>query len=276
MTYTPTLPPGGLAYETQIGGTNTGIPQIVQSALGRTPGLPTTDFYIGASLSIDYVDMTSFDFDAYFAYCAQYGLYTIRLSFPWENFQPNLADVPAADALAILGIADTAASKHGISIILDPIQNAGKRVVNGNTQYVGDGVVTANVFAQSWLQIAKAVSWYRSIVGYQLMWAPTLYGANITESTWVTCAQGAITQIRTVDTTKTILVDGFAASVAYHWSTTNPDLHTLIDPNNKLIFCARLRLDRDGSGSYYGWDNEVTAGDSLAIGGTALDSTWLL
>lgn len=273
MTYTPTLPPGGLAYETQIGNTNTGIPQIVQSSLGRTPGIPTTDFYIGASLSIDYADMATFDFDAYFAYCAQYGLYTIRLSFPWESFQPNLADVPAADAIAILTTADAAASKHGISIILDPIHNAGKRVVNGTTQYVGDGVVTANVFAQSWLQIAKAVSGYRSIVGYQLMWAPTLYGANITETTWVTCAQGAITQIRTQDTTKVILVDGFAASVAYHWSTTNPDLHTLSDPNDNLIFCARIRLDRDGSGSYYDWDKEVTAGDSLAIGGTALDSS---
>lgn len=273
MTYTPTLPPGGLAYETQIGNTNTGLPQIVQSALGRTPGIPTTDFYIGASLSIDYTDMASFDFDAYFAYCARYGLYTIRLSFPWENFQPNLADVPAADALTILGSADAAASKHGISIILDPIHNAGKRAVNGTTQYVGDGVVTANVFAQSWLQITKAVSGYRSIVGYQLMWAPTLYGANITETTWVTCAQNAITQIRTVDTTRVILVDGFAASVAYRWSTTNPDLHTLIDPNNNLIFCARLRLDRDGSGTYYDWAKEVSAGDSLGIGGTALDSS---
>mgnify|MGYP003362084739 CR=1 FL=1 len=271
--YPSTLPPGGLDFATEIAGTSTSVRQVVKAAYGRTPGVPNTDFSIGASLAIDYADMASFDYDAYFKYCAAYGLFTIRVSFPWENFQPNLADVPDPIALSIVTAIDTAAVAYGISIILDPMHNYGKRVVNGVTQYVGDTVVTGNVFAQSWLKIAQACADFTSIVGYELMFAPTLYGANITEVTWTACAQNAITQIRTVDSDRAILVDGFAASVAYSWSASNPDLHTLQDPANKLVFCARVRLDRDGSGNYYNWATEVAAGDALGIGGTALDET---
>ena len=178
-----------------------------------------------------------------FDYYQKMNLKLIRLPFLWERVQWDAKAALNEIEITRIKIVLHLAKDRGMLVILD-VHNYGR--------YYGDAIETEedrSNFADLWFKLATTFKPYASVIyGYGLCNEPHDLPGN--ERGWVLAAQEAITAIRVVDQQTSILVGGYNWSGAWHWPADNPTIHTLIDPNNNLIFEAHLYCDVNNTGQY--------------------------
>ncbi|MBX3017868.1 MAG: cellulase family glycosylhydrolase [Bdellovibrionaceae bacterium] len=210
---------------------------------GTIPGVLDTDYAAPTTASLDYYKSR--------------GLKHIRLPINWERLQPGVNGPLDSDYLQIIEDLADAARTRQMFLLLD-VHNSGRRTEG----VIGSPAVPVTALADLWLRVAEHFADHTGIEGYDLMNEPH----HISEATWVTAAQAAILAIRTEDDTKKIYVEGANWASSWNFESTNPTLHTLKDPKEKLVFSAHCYLDRDNSGSHFIWADEVAAGSSSPVG----------
>ncbi|WP_300972966.1 cellulase family glycosylhydrolase [Sphingomonas sp. LHG3406-1] len=177
------------------------------------------------------------------------GVDLIRVPFTWERMQPTLGGPLSATELGYLKTLLANAASLGMDVIID-CHNYGR--YNGQP-FGASGGPTAAQFADFWTKLANEVKGYGSLVGYDLMNEPHDMPSP---SAWKNAAQAAVDSIRTVDTSKTIFVEGNGWSGAWSWQQINADF-IINDPANKLVYQAHQYFDRNSSGTYAGsYDQE--------------------
>lgn len=204
-------------------------------------------------------------------YYAAQGIRHIRLPGLWEHFQPQLGGELDADYCHIYRSVIEQCRALKINVICDPCHNYGHYRSQGQDLRLGDGNLTADLFADFWKKFIHVFGDMPNISGLDLMGEPTnLPGPSIAEQShiWQDAAQAAITAIRQAGDKRPVWVEGYGSSSAAAWPTNNPTLHLLHDPLQSLVFSAHCYLDRDNSGTHYYWDEEVAAGDMVS--GSAL------
>lgn len=270
------VPPGGLDPASKVGGTAATFHAIAAQKSEILPGVvigsdPGARFYMGVNLSgQEYIDadnntdLPQFPNESYFAYYASRGVHFMRFTGLWEHFQPVLFQDFRADYMAKWEECIVLAAKYGIAILADPFHNYGQRLVDGKAHYLGDSVLTKEAFADSWKRFAAYMDRHKNIFGWDLMGEPSSTDGSLTADTWNACAQAAINAIRTVDPVRQIHVEGLQWASSFYWEDNNPNIHTLTDSANNLVFQAHCYLDRNASGGYLYWDEEVAAGDQFS------------
>ena len=68
---------------------------------------------------------------------------------------------------------------------------------------------------------------------------------------WPIAAQAGIDGIRTIDSSRPIMIEGNGWAEATRWAQWNDSLLKLRDPANNLIFQAHAYFDGDGGGGTY-------------------------
>lgn len=197
------------------------------------------------------------------AYFAGVGLRLIRIPFLWERIQPTLMGPLDTVHLGVLTRAVAAAHAVGCRVILDMHNYGGYTPAEGAGSKIGGGVITVAHFADAWSRLAAVFVDIPGVVGYDIMNEPA---GMPSLDVWPVAAQAAINAIRQHDMSRSIYVEGNNYSGAYQWVTSNPGLHLITDPANKIIFSAHCYLDRDNSGSHYDWDVELANGSYYGIG----------
>ena len=182
--------------------------------------------------------------ESYYKRHAGLGFKLVRLGFLWERVQPKLGtELNAAEMGRIKQSLDYA-QKYGIKVILD---------MHNYYRYYGKVINSPEVpraqFAETWRKIALQVSKHPALYGYGLMNEPYNTGNNL----WPQTAQAAGQAIRSVDSSKWIMVAGDRYSSAFHWQKYNTQLINdpwMRDPKNNLVYEAHQYLDADFSGTY--------------------------
>jgi endoglucanase len=275
--------------------TPTGVPVVVtpppvgSTSFDPTPSPAAVEFFIGnnfiplggGNASLPAADVSPADIQ----YSASKGLTNLRISGRWPRMQKSLRAALDPVETGRWATALQVAQNYGCSLLLEPCHDYGgytdySVTPNVQRQFGSTDIAPAD-FADFWTKFATYIVGlgYTNILGYDLMNEPhDLAGAG---ATWFTYAQAAITAIRAVDMNTPIYVEGYQWSGAYAWEANNPNIHTLVDPANKLIFIPHIYLDCDSSGSTnrdYGdgngkvtitWEAEVGVGDLIT--GKALD-----
>jgi endoglucanase len=182
--------------------------------------------------------------ESYYKRHSELGFKLIRLGFLWERIQPKLGTELDAAELARIKLSLDHAQKYGIKVILD---------MHNYYRYYGKVINSPEVpraeFAETWRKIAVQVSKHPALYGYGLMNEPYNTGNNL----WPQTAQAAGQAIRTIDSSKWIMVAGDRYSSAFHWQKYNTQLINdpwMRDPKNNLVYEAHQYLDSDYSGTY--------------------------
>lgn len=194
-----------------------------------------------------------------YQYFASKRLTMIRLPFRWERVQPTLSGPLDPDMVAILKSQLAIAAALNMTVLLDCHNYAryGDFVINGTS-----GPLTSAVFADLWLRMASEFGGLRGLHGYDLQNEPhDMPDLHV----WPMAAQAAITAIRTVDTVTPIYVEGNQWSGAAEWTENNPDF-PLTDPYNRIVYSTHCYLDRDGSGTHFNWEEELSHNVTVDIG----------
>ncbi|WP_404440512.1 glycoside hydrolase family 5 protein [Stutzerimonas chloritidismutans] len=182
--------------------------------------------------------------ESYYKRHSELGFKLVRLGFLWERIQPKLGTELNAAELARIKQSLDFASKHGIKVILD---------MHNYYRYYGKLINSPEVpraqFSATWRRLAQEVSKHPALYGYGLMNEPYNTGNGL----WPTTALEAAKAIRTVDSSKWIMVAGDRFSNAFFWEQFNTQLISdpwMRDPKNNLVFEAHQYLDKDHSGTY--------------------------
>ncbi len=200
--------------------------------------------------------------DAEFDFLRRKNLTFVRLPFKWERLQPILSGPLDATYLGYIQAAVAKAAARGMEVALDCHNFGGYGAAK-----IGGGIVTDADFADLWSRLAAVFKTNPAVAAYDIMNEPSnMPGPDA----WQRAAQAAINAIRAVDTRTPIFVEGNNYASAFTWARTNPTLHLLHDPANRLVFSAHAYLDRDNSGTHFAWKEEVAAGDRLT--GLPLDA----
>ncbi len=203
-----------------------------------------------------------------FTYYKGKGLKLFRIPFLWERMQESLGGSLNSTYLSQLDGVVSAAATAGVSVFLD-CHNYGR--YNGNVITSSNGPTQAQ-YNNLWTQLATHYAGNTTVWGYDIMNEPhDLGGVN-----WMTIAQAAITAIRTVDATHTLIIEGDNWSHGNTWTTYNNNYYQLTDPNNNLVFEAHQYFDSDGSGNYT--NNTVSGNGANSNTGVTLITpfvTWL-
>lgn len=197
------------------------------------------------------------------------GLNLVRLPIGWETLQPTLGGPLAPAYLALIVSVLNNAKTLGMKVIVDLHCFGG---YSGNRIGSANGPTTAQ-FATVWSLLATALKGNTALFAYELANEPN----NMpTPTTWTEAAQAAITAIRAIDKTTSIVVDGNEWSTGVNYAAINPGFASLT-PQAGLIFTAHVYLDRDASGTHFDWDQEVSNGSYLLIGENRLSDfvQWL-
>ncbi|MEZ0217897.1 MAG: cellulase family glycosylhydrolase [Rariglobus sp.] len=224
-----------------------------------TANLPGTYGY-------NYVYPTVADFDYYHAK----GLNLIRIPFRWERMQHGL-NVPLDTAQ--LGYMDTAiarASARGMKVIID-MHNYAECKVSGVKYRFGSAGLPASAYADVWRRLADHYKNEPAIYGYDIMNEPNGLAAGV----WVTYAQAAISAIREVDLNHDIIVEGESWANAWGFETKNPNLHTLRDPLDRIIFSAHSYWSDAGTDVYKTYDLENGANPQMGVENVKPFVDWL-
>lgn len=241
------------------------------AALLAAPARATTghEFYCGLNCSGLEDNPPNAPTRAMLATYAAQGVRHIRLPGLWEHFQDRPMGPLNDAAVAQYRNVVTTAHALGISVLCEPCHNYGGRMIFGTAQKFGGGILTAQMFADFWMKFVTAMHDTPGVAGWDLMNEPSdLEGDSLRAkaAAWVDAAQNAIHAIRNAGNHLPVHVEGYGHSSAQAWAVNNPDLHTLHDPLDRLVFSAHCYLDRDNSGQHYFWDEEVAAGDQVSNG----------
>ncbi|MFL9815183.1 glycoside hydrolase family 5 protein [Stutzerimonas sp. VN223-3] len=182
--------------------------------------------------------------ESYYKRHSELGFKLVRLGFLWERIQPKLGTELNAAELARIKQSLDYAQKYGIKVILD---------MHNYYRYYGKLINSPEVpraqFSATWRRLAQAVSKHPAMYGYGLMNEPY----NTSNGLWPKTALEAAQAIRTVDSSKWIMVAGDRFSNAFFWEQFNSQLISdpwMRDPKNNLVFEAHQYLDKDHSGTY--------------------------
>lgn len=182
--------------------------------------------------------------ESYYKRHSELGFKLVRLGFLWERIQPKLGTELNAAELARIKQSLDYAQKYGIKVILD---------MHNYYRYYGKLINSPEVpraqFSATWSRIAQQLSKHPALYGYGLMNEPYNTGNGL----WPTTALEAAKAIRTIDSSKWIMVAGDSFSNASLWQSINTQLINdpwMRDPKNNLVFEAHQYLDKNHSGTY--------------------------
>jgi endoglucanase len=207
---------------------------------------------IPGTLNTNYICPTAADFDYYHAK----GLNLIRLPFKWERVQTSFTGSLNSTYLGYMDGAIALAAARGMKVIID-MHNYAQYSTPSGTLTFGQTALPASYYADAWRKLADHYKNNAAIYGYDLMNEPHGLGSGV----WLTYAQSAINAIREVDMTHDIIVEGEYWANAKDFATKNPQLHTLNDPINRLIFSAHSYFNKNLDGNYGTYDAENGAPD---------------
>ena len=196
------------------------------------------------------------------------GVRLIRLPFRAARVAEDITNPTVLDTedLNALKAVVAEAERLGIWIFLDAHDYA-ERTTNGTQDLLGTGEYTIDRFGKMWGAIAKEFAGYSNIWGYDLQNEP-----KVSAQVLVQAYQAAIDEIRKVDTSAQIIVEGTNWASAYEWIYGDKEdkqypgystevawsyklnspwlLATLTDPENKIVYEAHGYFDQDNSGTY--------------------------
>ncbi|MCQ4308791.1 glycoside hydrolase family 5 protein [Pseudomonas stutzeri] len=181
--------------------------------------------------------------EADFKRYAERNLKLVRLPFRWERIQPRLnGELNSVELARMMATLDHA-KKYNMQVILD---------MHNYYRYfgkmIGSNEVPVSAFADAWRRIAQKVASHPAVYGYGLMNEP-----HTTNGKWPAAALAAAKSIRTIDSTRWVVVAGDRWSSAFHWPSYNTQLVNdpwMRDSKNNLVFEAHLYFDKDYSGYY--------------------------
>ncbi|MEG8058558.1 cellulase family glycosylhydrolase [Sphingomonas sp. 22L2VL55-3] len=208
---------------------------------------------------------------SHFAYYGSVGMDHVRLEASWERMQPRIngelgeqlldhyadANNPLRNTVALVKYYLDTAQKNNLRVILDLCHNYGERYVGYDGTWnkkskaqLGSAQVPIAAFADYCAKIVKTFGSHPAVVGIELMNEP--HDLAIGEGGWRTACQAAIDAIRKINTSITIVIDGYGWASAEFWPSRNPTLHTLNDPSKKIIWSAHQYFDASSAGVYGG------------------------
>ncbi len=222
-------------------------------------------------------------------YLRRHGMTTLRVSTTWELWQPDL-NGPLKDAYvsSIKKLAVEAAARNMHLIIA--IQNSGRynsqwreyTALNGNfrpgtlasegNETIGSPNVPYSAFADVWRRIATELRDLPTVAAYDLMSHVVDMGAP---DVWPKAAQAATDAIRSIDSAKTIVVEGDGWSRAAIWRQNN-ELLNIVDPARRLVYSAHVYFDAaPGTGAYAGSYDALGTYPDLGVDRVAPFLDWL-
>lgn len=214
-----------------------------------------------ATVFSDFLPPVSSDF----VYYATKNFTVLRFSIMWEQAQPTLGGALDNNYMQYVDNAFTYATTYGRTLLLE-VFDQGRY---GGKAIGSAGGPTQAQFADLWSKISARYVGNPALYAYGLMNEP--HDMPVPGVTWPAAAQAAINAIRVNDAAPQIFVCGEGFASCFSWVANNPNIHTLYDPQNKIVFEGHTYFDRDSSGTHYVWDTEVAAGDQLD-GGAVLDT----
>lgn len=228
-------------------------------------GLPLiNDFYLGLNVSglEDPIPEGPSEemLDAY----ASYGVRRLRLPGRWDFFQPEVNGPLDEEYLDLYLATVRRAVERDMTVTLEPCHNYGKRLINGTEQGFGDGVLTSEMFADFWSRFVSATGDVEGVTAWEPMGEPSgLTGTPQQQSqAWADAANAAVVAIRATGDERPIKIDVSQPGSHTAWTTDNVALHTVTDPLDRLVFSHHMYMDRNNSGKYAYWSEEIEAGDT--------------
>lgn len=231
---------------------------------------------------------------SHFAYYGSVGMDHVRLEASWERMQPRIngelgeqlldhyadANNPLRNTVALVKYYLDTAQKNNLRVILDLCHNYGERYVGYDGTWnkkskaqLGSAQVPIAAFADYCAKIVKTFGSHPAVVGIELMNEP--HDLAIGEGGWRTACQAAIDAIRKINTSITIVIDGYGWASAEFWPSRNPTLHTLNDPSKKIIWSAHQYFDASSAGIYGGGSEKAPANANLGAQRIAPFVEWL-
>ena len=232
--------------------------------------------------------------DNHFSYYKSKGLDHIRLEGAWERLQPRLYGAlgeqlldapndpnnPLRNPVALVTHDLDRAKANNLKVILDLCHNYGRRYIGYNgswankTQVVlGSDQCPIDAFADYCVKVVQAFGSHPAVAAIDLMNEP--HDMPTGGTGWRQAAQAAITAIRKVNTKIPIMVEGYNWASAEVWPNVNPDLHTLSDPNNAIIWSAHVYFDSDSSGTYGNGTQAAPSDQTIGVTRLAPFVAWL-
>lgn len=232
--------------------------------------------------------------DAHFSYYKARGMDNIRLQGTWERLQPrtfgNLGEQlldhyadpnnPLRNPVSLVRNYLDRAQANGLKVVLDLCHNYGSRWVgyNGNwaaktKAQLGSAQVPYTAFADYCAKLTQAFGSHPAVVGIELMNEP--HDLAVGEAGWREGCQQAINAIRKVNSTIWIVVDGYGWASAADWQRSNPTIHTLSDPANRIMWTAHQYFDANSSGVYGGGSERAPGNADLGVQRLAPFIAWL-
>ena len=206
-----------------------------------------TNVFPGA-IGTNYIYPTAADFDYYHAK----GMNLVRIPFRWERMQTSLNTALNTAQLGYMDTAIALASARGMKVILD-LHNYAECKVSGTTYKLGTAGLPVSAYADIWRRLADHYKNEPAIYAYDIMNEPNGLAGGV----WVTAAQAAIMAIREVDLNHDIIVEGESWANAWGFEAKNPNLQTLRDPLDRIIFSAHSYWSDGGADTYGTYDAEA-------------------
>jgi len=182
-----------------------------------------------------------FPVEAYFSQWSSRGVKLIRFPIIWERLQPSLGGALDPTYAGLIDRTFGYANKYGMKIILD---------LHNYMRYRGVVIGTGNVsyahYQDVMSRIAQRWSSQPSLFAYDVMNEP-----HDAVAQWAVAAQVAINAVRTIDSTRPIVIEGNGWAEATRWPQWNDNLLALKDPADNLIFQAHTYFDGEGGGGNY-------------------------
>lgn len=196
-----------------------------------------------------------FPVESYFSQWSSRGVKLIRFPILWERLQPTLGSSFDPTYAALIDRTFSYANKYGMKIILDLhnyMRYRGVVIGTGNVSYAHYQDVTTRI-AQRW-------STQPSLYAYDIMNEP-----HDAVAQWSIAAQYGINGVRTIDSTRPIMIEGNGWAEATRWPQWNDPLLALKDPANNLVFQAHTYFDGVGGGGNYADTSASAYADDYGI-----------
>ncbi len=196
-----------------------------------------------------------FPVEAYFSQWSDRGVKLIRFPILWERLQPTLGASFDPTYAALIDRTFGYANKYGMKIILDLHNYMRYRGV-----VIGTGSVSYAHYQDVMTRIAQRWSSQPSLYAYDIMNEP-----HDAVAQWAIAAQYGINGVRSVDSTRPIMIEGNGWAEATRWPQWNDSLLSLKDPASNLIFQAHTYFDGEGGGGNYAVSSASAYPDDYGI-----------